>query len=64
MLHWLKVLWCHATHGGGNIKRDNRGRINWQCDRCGRWSDYPVERKEERRVVDRMIEEHRQSKEQ
>lgn len=38
----LVDLWCAWTHGGGQIKRDDQGRINWQCNKCGRWSRYPV----------------------
>jgi len=32
-------LWCAWTHGGGHIVRDNLGRVNWQCAKCGRWAD-------------------------
>lgn len=35
----LKSWWCGLTHGGGVITRDPVGRINWQCRKCGRWSD-------------------------
>lgn len=35
----LKRWWCGLTHGGGVITRDPVGRINWQCSKCGRWSD-------------------------
>lgn len=52
----IKVWWCSVTHGGGRIERDDQGRINWRCARCGRWSDHPVSRFEEARTVDREIE--------
>ena len=55
----LKALltrwWCDHLHIGGTIQRDSLGRINWQCDTCGRWSDHPVPLDEERRVVDREL---------
>lgn len=51
LARWFADRWCSWTHGGGRIKRDDRGRINWQCDRCGRWAD-PVPSDQERRVVD------------
>jgi len=38
-MSWLKQFWCSWTHGGGHIKRDSFDRINWQCCKCGRWSD-------------------------
>jgi hypothetical protein len=38
----LTRWWCDWTHGGGVIRRDEQGRINWQCGRCGRWSPNPV----------------------
>ena len=41
-LKGISELWCDLTHGGGRVKRDDLGRINWQCDKCGRWSRYPV----------------------
>lgn len=54
-LAWIKKQWCAWTHGGGRIDRDPAGRINWQCSRCGRWSDYPVSRHDERRVIDSAL---------
>ena len=54
-MRWVAKLWCEWTHGGGHIKRDAKGRINWQCSKCGRWSDYPVPLDEERRMTDRDI---------
>lgn len=47
----LKNLWCEWTHGGGHIERDPLGQINWQCAKCGRWSDHPVPVQTERQVV-------------
>lgn len=47
---------CDWFHGGGHVKRDASGRINWQCDRCGRWAD-PVSEDDERVVVRRAIAE-------
>jgi hypothetical protein len=38
----LTRWWCDWTHGGGDIKRDLSDRINWQCRKCGRWSEHPV----------------------
>ena len=38
-MNWLKEFWCSWTHGGGHIKRDSQDRINWQCQKCGRWAD-------------------------
>lgn len=45
--HWR----CSWFHGGGTIKRDEQDRINWQCNKCKRWSDYPVELKQEAKYV-------------
>lgn len=56
---WLKKLICDFFHGGGTIRRDWYGRINWQCDKCGRWSDHPVPRDEERRFIDATIEDYK-----
>lgn len=50
-------LWCAWTHGGGQIKRDEQGRINWQCNKCGRWSPYPVPLKDEHEVINRHLAE-------
>lgn len=47
MSEWWKSLWCDLTHGGGTIQRDELGRINWRCAKCGRWSDFPVPLKED-----------------
>ncbi len=49
-----KRLWCDLTHGGGTVTRDPAGRINWQCARCGRWSD-PVPLDVEDATIDYMI---------
>lgn len=40
------ALWCEWTHGGGWIMRDPSGRVNWQCQKCGRWAE-PVPDHEE-----------------
>ena len=61
VLRWIKTKWCDWTHGGGHIERDSECRINWRCSRCGRWSDYPVPKAEERRVVDRELDEWRKT---
>lgn len=42
----IAAEWCSLTHGGGWVMRDPLGRINWQCQKCGRWSD-PVPLTEE-----------------
>jgi hypothetical protein len=47
---WLRRVWCDWTHGGGDIKRDRIGRINWQCRKCGRWGT-PVSAAEERQAI-------------
>jgi len=41
----LLSKWCSLFHSG-TIERDSLGRINWQCNQCGRWSDHPVPLKE------------------
>lgn len=46
---WLRNFFCYF-HGGGVIKRDPAGNINWQCRKCGRWSD-PVPMVEEDAVI-------------
>jgi hypothetical protein len=51
MINCLKSKWCDWFHGGGLIKRDHLGRINWQCSKCGRWAE-PVEVEEERATTD------------
>ncbi len=48
-------LLCAVTHGGGKIKRDSMGRINWQCNKCGRWSPYPVPLEDEHDVINRRL---------
>lgn len=42
-MNWIKHKLCDWFHAGGRIKRDEQGRINWQCDTCGRWGT-PVEK--------------------
>lgn len=56
MLRGLGEIWCGLTHGGGRIKRDEQGRINWQCDKCGRWSRYPVTHQEESSMTNAAID--------
>jgi len=53
MIEWLSTKWCSWFHGG-RIKRDCYGRINWQCDKCGRWGE-PVDKQTERLIVDAEI---------
>ena len=57
MRAWLRQKWCDWTHGGGSIKRDSAGRINWQCRKCGRWSDSPVPLEQERKQTDAALKE-------
>jgi Zn-finger protein len=52
---WVKRKWCEATHGGGEISRDDHGRINWQCVKCGRWHDHPVSLEDEQRMTARAL---------
>lgn len=47
----LKSFWCNVFHGGGDIARDEHGRINWRCRKCGRFSDFPVSHAEENAVI-------------
>ena len=54
-MNWIKGFLCSWTHGGGHIKRDSQRRINWQCKKCGRWSD-PVPFEQEKRMIDCAIE--------
>ena len=51
----LREFWCEWTHGGGRIDRDELGRINWRCSKCGRWSRFPVPLKDERSMTDAAI---------
>jgi hypothetical protein len=55
MTSWLSLYWCSWFHGGGRIKRDCYDRINWQCDKCGRWS-MPVDRQTERLITESAIQ--------
>lgn len=50
----IKNLLCDWFHGGGQIKRDSAGRINWRCNTCGRWSQ-PVSHAEEAAMIDAAI---------
>ena len=43
--------WCRLTHGGGHIQRDPTGRVNWQCNKCGRWAE-PVSQEDEAAVTE------------
>ena len=54
IIEGLRDLWCDYTHGGGHIERDPLGRVNWQCDKCGRWST-PVPPEDERKTTDYAI---------
>lgn len=56
MIDWLKEKWCDWFHGGGRIARDCYGRLNWTCDRCGRWGE-PVDNQTETLIIERDIEE-------
>ena len=51
---YFLTLWCSWFHGGGDIRRDSLGRINWQCRKCGRWSD-PVPLDHEKKLTDAAI---------
>jgi hypothetical protein len=53
-MKWLKDKLCDWFHGGGRIKRDAVGRINWQCDKCGRWGD-PVPLEHEAQMIEQHI---------
>ena len=55
MIKFLLKKWCELIHGGGRIKRDPQGRINWQCDVCGRWSDYPISLEEEEETYNQAM---------
>lgn len=55
MFKYFKDKWCDLFHGGGSIQRDSQGRINWQCDRCGRWSDFPISLEEEEETYKRAM---------
>lgn len=54
VLQWLTVQWCSWTHGGGHITRDPLNRINWQCLRCGRWSD-PISHEDETATINSAL---------
>lgn len=38
LLERLVGAWCDWTHGGGSIRYDVSGSLNWQCRKCGRWA--------------------------
>lgn len=52
------IFVCDFFHSGGRIKRDDLGRINWQCDTCMRWSANPVAIKDETLQVNMQINKH------
>ena len=54
MIRLLRNLWCDWTHSGV-IKRVAQGRINWQCEKCGRWSDKPLGHNLEGAFIDAEI---------
>jgi hypothetical protein len=54
LIYGLADLWCGRTHGGGWIMRDPSGRVNWQCNKCGRWAD-PVSAEAEAAMTDAAI---------
>jgi len=49
--------WCRWTHGGGRVERDEQGRLNWRCTKCGRWGDYPVSLKDEWQLIGQTVAE-------
>jgi hypothetical protein len=57
----LNRWWCDLTHLGGVITRDPEGRINWQCSKCGRWSD-PIPLSKESLMIDEDIRKAREMK--
>lgn len=50
----IKELWCSWFHGGGHIKRNPKGEIDWQCAKCGRWAG-GVPLKAEEYLIDKDI---------
>ena len=50
----MKEFLCSWFHGGGSVKRDESGRINWQCKKCGRWAE-PVPLDVEHRQTTKQI---------
>lgn len=52
----FKELICEWFHGGGDIKRDVYGQINWQCRKCGRWAE-PVSKQTEQHIIDIHVKE-------
>ena len=51
----IAIFICDFLHSGGRIKRDDLGRINWQCDTCMRWSSNPVSIRDETLQVNMQI---------
>lgn len=54
-MDWFRKLVCHFFHRGGEVARDDQGRINWRCLKCGRWSDHPVGHEKELEVLDGVM---------
>ena len=54
----ISIFVCDLLHSGGRIKRDDLGRINWQCDTCMRWSSKPVPIRDETLQVNMQISKH------
>ena len=54
-MNYWRVFWCSFLHGGGYIKRDEQGQINWQCLKCGRWAQ-PVEIADEIAMTNKALE--------
>lgn len=54
ILDGIAAEWCSFTHGGGHIERDPLGRVNWQCNKCGRWAD-PVPLVDEAALIDSHV---------
>lgn len=59
-MSWIMRQWCSLFHGGGDIKRDSIGNINWQCRKCGRWS-IPVPKHIEALLLDTLLEKRNES---
>ena len=51
---FIKEVFCDWFHGGGYVLRDQLGRVNWQCARCGRWAN-PVPEEGENEMIDAAI---------
>jgi len=51
----LSDFWCDWFHAGGDVKRDDAGKVNWQCRTCSRWGE-PVSLTVEQWQLDAAIE--------